>query len=306
MKAALSWLLVLAGVIAGGAYLVNLYYSRWMQQAYWVEIDAAKQDFLQKSTALGLVDDGAYKQEVLRSLADYFKAIREVGNKFPKMVDFERERKQGEKDVAEGKLSEAQRLAREERITYTLELFNKMKEDKYRPLYTNADKTFRFDIYDMSRAKISGQDRIKIAFVHWGAFGPVDYSHIEGQIHTQEAEGAPLELKKFEADSQPPTLQVRPEQWVREFIPGVEIGYYDLPLFPQDATAVDLSFDFNILTPGRLSIPAHIAFKDIPVPDSWKLGAGQKWTGTEERIDEEQLRAMKEGTEPAAEPPPQE
>ena len=79
---------------------------------------------------------------------------------------------------------------------------------------------------------------------------------------------------------------------MKEFLPNVEIGYYDLPLFPKSATAVDLSFDFSIRTVGGTPLEAHIDFDEVPISDSWKVQEGEDWAGNERIVaDEEELRA---------------
>ncbi len=291
MKAALKWIVAMVVVVAGAAYYINTYMALTRQQAYKLELEGLKRKFLTQSVGLRLIGEEDYRREVGSVLTEYFGKLDELRKKYPDEFDLERKKKDVERDFADGKLKKDQKQARDERIATTLELFEKMRQGQYRPLYTAADKTFRFDIYDLSPSQVAGEKRIKLSYVHWGAFGSVGYGAIEGNIKVPTVKGKELEIPKMTSDG-PPTMQIEPERWVAEFIPGVEIGYYDLPFFPPEATGVDLSFDFSLATGGGSSLLAHLVFPNMPVPDAWKLKPGEKWEADVQTATPEELQAV--------------
>jgi hypothetical protein len=290
VKAALKWLVALAVVVLVAGYYLNVYYQKNREYAYKLELAELKRRFVTQSVGLRLLDEETYRREVGSSLTDYFHKLDELQKKYPDQFDLERKKKDVERDFAEGRLKKDQKQARDERIALSLELFDKMRQGQYRPLYTAVDKTFRFDVYDIQPAPVAGEKRIKMSYVHWGAFGPVSYGAINGNIRVPQVKGKEVAIPKMESDG-PPTLQVEPERWVAEFIPGVEIGYYDLPFFPNEATAVELAFDFTVQSPGGAPVSVHNVFPNIPVPDAWKMAPGEKWEAEVHTATEEELQA---------------
>jgi hypothetical protein len=290
VKSSIKWLVLLAIVGGGAAYYLNLYKTKNTELAYRVELMELKRRFITQSVGLRLLDEESYRREVGTALTEYFTKLDDLKKKFPEQFDLERKKKDVERDFAEGRLKKDQKQARDERIALSLDLLDKMRQGQYRPIYTAVDKTFRFDIYDIQPAPVSGEKRIKMSYVHWGAFGSVSYGAIEGNIKVPLVKGKEVAIPKMTSDG-PPTLQVEPERWVAEFIPGVEIGYYDMPFFPAEATAVELSFDFSITTPGSSSVLAHVVFPAMPVPDAWKLKPGEKWEADVQIATEEELQA---------------
>ncbi len=289
MKSFLAWLVVLGVVGGGSGYFVKTYRDQSRAYAYRAAIADLKADFAKRAAGLPYLEADAYRGEVGVLLTDYFKRLDTITKQYPEQFDLERERKKMASDAAAGRLKEGQEQAKEERIALTLELFEKLRTGQYRPLHTVADKSFRFDVYELGRAKLSGEDRIKLAYVHWGAFGPVTYNLIEGTIRANFEKGKPVEIPKIVGEGQPPSLQVDPERWVMEFIPGVEIGYYDLPLFPKAATAVELNFQFTSQTVGGTAVPLSLKFGDIAVPDSWKTDGN--WQAETQTVTAEEMQA---------------
>ncbi len=292
MKSAIAWV-VLVGLAAGaGAYGMQVYRRAEDAATYEQRLASLKQDFLRKSTGLQLVDDEQYPREVGVALARYTRELEQLGRDFPALFDVERKRAEVAAKVEAGTMDEIQKAQRDERIDFTLALFNTMRSGQYRPLYSAVDNTFRFDIFDMRPAKIAGQNRIQLSFVHWGAFGEVSYSLIEGKFGGNAPKsGAPIAIPKLVGEGQPPSLQIEPERWVEEFIPGVQIGYYDFPLMPPTATDITLRFSFDIRTVGGSNVPVNLTFPPIPIPDAWKVGNEEQWAAQEQYATEDELRA---------------
>ncbi|OGQ90606.1 MAG: hypothetical protein A2289_06455 [Deltaproteobacteria bacterium RIFOXYA12_FULL_58_15] len=291
MKSILGWLVVLGLVVGGAGFGLWQFNQTTQEQAYHLELAQLKRGFLNSFVGLRIQSTDEYRKEVGIALTKYFGELDKLAKKYPDFYDIERELKHGEAELAAGRMPESQKLGREERIAITLDLFKRMRQGQYRPLYTGSDKTFRFDVWDITPAKVSGEMRVKMSYAHWGAFGPVSYQSIIGNMPIEQEKGKPAEVKQFVGDGQPPSLQIDPERWVAEFPPGVEIGHYDLPQFPREATSVELTFVFDIRTIGGSSQTATILFDDVPIPESWKVPEGQKWEGQERLASDDELRA---------------
>ncbi len=292
MKTVLSWIVVLGLMGGGGAFGMQRYKHAVAQRSYDTKVAALKRDFLKQSVGLRLLEPDRYRQEIGILLTQYFAELDKLQRELPEFFDVERERKVTAAEMEKGRLNDEKRQAREERIDITLDLFNRMRSGQYRPLYTSADKTFRFDIYDIAPAKSAAETRVKLSYVHAGAFGPVEYKLIQGNIRATQVKGKPMAIPQIVGEGQPPSLQIDPEKWVAEFPPGMEIGYYELPQFPREAEAIELTFDFSIRTTGGSEIESHILFPDVPIPESWKLPEGQVWQAEERIADESEIRAV--------------
>lgn len=291
MKSVLGWLVVLAVIVGAAGVGLWQFNETTKEQTYKLELAALKADFVTEAVGLQMLEPDDYGKEVGIALADYFQRLGKLAEKYPEFLDIERQKKLGEAEFERGRMTETQKLAREERIDITVDLFRRMRSGQYRPLYTDVDKGFRFDIYDISPAKVSGEHVIKVSYVHWGAYGPVTYNSIVGSFEAEQRQGKPTAIPQIVGEGQPPTLQINPSQWVTEFPPSMEIGYYTLPQFPRQAKSITLSFGFGIRTVGGTVIDADIRFDRIAVPEAWKVPEGQTWEAQERLASDEELRA---------------
>jgi len=292
MKSFLVWLVGLV-VIGGGAFAgLNVYNETNLEHSYRLELNELKNSFERQSTGLQLLDTEGYTKEIGIHLERYFRELRKLGKQYPEYQNFERELELGAAKVEKGHMSPTQKMARDEQINLTLEQMNKMRQGHYRPLFTDAKSGFRFDITDISPQSEGGQSFIKLSYVHWGAFGPVDYGMIEGTFTVEQEKGKAVEVPQIVAESQPPTLQVNGERWVTEFIPGMEMGYYLLPRFPTQALGINLSFQYSIRTVGGTSIPVEIKFPEIKIADAWKIEGDKEWKAQERFASDEELEAL--------------
>ncbi len=290
MKAVISWFLMIAVLIGAGFGALTYVKKTNANHAYEIALNDIKLDFERRSHGMAFLEADPYQREIGVLLTSYFSELRKLKKKFPEQYDVEREYKIGEEKVAKGHMTEVQKSARDERIEITLDLFNKMKSGQYRPTLTGVDKGFRFDVYEFAPDKVGSETRIKIAYVHWGAFGPVNYHEIIINLLNKSEDGKPVEVDQVMGGG-PPSLQITPEKWVKEFIPGVEIGFYDMPQFPQRAITGDFSFTYGIRTIGGSEMMAEIKFDKIEIEDSWKVPEGQVWEAQERFADEAELKA---------------
>ena len=297
MKSFIGWLIVLGAIIAGGVMGLNTYRESNREFSYKLELNKLQSAFERQSAGLHLLGPEKYQAEIGIHLERYFRDLRKLGKEYPEHQDFEREFKYGEAKVEKGHMNPGQKQARDERIQLTIDLMNKMRQGHYRPLFTGSNNGFRFDIHDIAPAKIDGQDAIKMSYIHWGAFGPVDYQMIEGIFSTPQVKGEPVEISKLEGAAQPPTLQVKPQRWVLEFMPGLEVGYYLLPRFPRQADGIKLRFDFSQRTIGGSRVPVTVEFPEMKIADAWKIEEGKEW-----KVDDERLVSDQELEELGAKP----
>ncbi|MBI3179218.1 MAG: hypothetical protein HYZ27_06125, partial [Deltaproteobacteria bacterium] len=138
MKTVLAWIVVLGVVGGGGGFGLWQYNQTVEQHAYETRLALLKRDFLAKSVGLRLLEPDRYRQEIGILLTQYFGELGKLQRDYPQFFDLERERKVGIAEMEKGRLTDERRLAREERIDITLDLFNRMRSGQYRPLYTGA------------------------------------------------------------------------------------------------------------------------------------------------------------------------
>ena len=291
MKGIVGWFVGL--VLIGGSAFGGLqaYKSASGELAYHKTLSEEKIAFAQKSAGVVLLDDETYAKEIGILLTKYFNDLRSLDKAHPGLQDFEREYARGAEEVAANRMSESQKMMRDERVKISLDLLNLMRSGQYRPIYTSQEKGFRFDIFDMGVVQgEGGQPAIRAKFVQWGAFGPINYNTITGTFGVEIEEGKPVEIPQIVGDGQPPTLNFDPSDWVAEFFPGIQTGYYEFPLFPPQAKSIDLEFGYDIRTIGGTAVPVMINFKQIAIPDAWKVGGD--WKAKERFASDEELKAL--------------
>lgn len=291
MKSLISWVLGIVVVVGAGTFGFMHHKNTVRALEYDKKLASLRTDFATTLASLQQLETEAYTKDIGTSLTKYFVALDELARAYPEQYDPKRELARGVAEVARGRMNEAHKKDRDERIQMTLAVFDKLKSGSYKPVFTAADKGFRFDITEAAPTKIEGEDGLKLSYMHLGVYGQVEYRNIEGNIQAAQVAGKPIEIPKIVAENQPPSLQVKGSDWVREFPPGIEFGYYELPLFPREATTVDLSFDFAIRTPGGTAVQVATKFPQLAIPESWKLAEGQKWDAEVQVADEETLQA---------------
>lgn len=292
MKSVLSWLVVVLIIGGAGAYGAKHFHTLDREKAYKLELAALKDTFKTQSVGLQFLSPEEYSKEIGIQLTRYFRSIGKLAKTYPEFYDLERERKFSAAMVEKGHMTQSQKSNREERIALSLGVLDKMKSGQYRPIYTAADKGFRFDIWDIKPIKIGVESALQISYAHWGAFGPVNYDMIVGNIRAEQEEGKPVEVPQIVGEGQPPYLQVKPERWVQEFPPGVEIGHYNLPIMPKQALGLSLNFQFGIRTVGGSTLFADIKFPEMEISDSWKIGSDKNWDAKERFASDEELEEL--------------
>ncbi|MEO1482891.1 MAG: hypothetical protein AAFU77_12360 [Myxococcota bacterium] len=283
MKGAIAWTVTVMMVTAAAAYGFYHYRVAESQRTYQAELEALKRGFLKGVPALPLVADDAYNDAVAADLAQYFRGLEALAQRSPQHFDVERKRLEVAEKVKAGAIDRPQEAQRKERIDFTLGIFNQMRRGAYRPAYSSADNGFRFDIIDVKPTPKG--DRLRLTFVHWGAYGEVRYRSISGRFTSDATDGIP----RLEGASQPPRLLIEPERWVAEFVPGAQVGYYELPLMPASASALQLTFAFDIITASGTRLPVVTEFPSMEIPAAWKTS--EPWASGERKLSAEELAA---------------
>ena len=292
MKSVFSWILIILVIAGAGASGLNHYHTLNQKQAYELELAQLRDEFKTRSAGLQLLSAEDYTKEIGIHLTRYFRSLEKLAKTYPDFYDLERERKLSDAKVEKGHMTQAQQGAREERIALTLNLMDKMRSGQYRPLYTAVDNGFRFDIWDIRPSPLGAAQSLQISYSHWGAFGPVSYDMITGNIRAEQKAGKPVEVPQIVGEGQPPYLQVAPDRWVKEFVPGVEIGYYTFPKLPPQAQGLELTFQFGLRTVGGTTINSEIKFPERSIPDTWKIGKDAKWNAQERFASDEELEEL--------------
>jgi hypothetical protein len=298
MKTLAGWIAGIVLVGGLGAYGYTNHQQVSGQYAYDLALAQVKREFLTQTSGVHQLDADTYRKEIGPHLSAYFRDVRKLSKKYPQFFDVQRERAVGERKRAAKKISAANKKQRDERIDLTLALYNNMMQGQFRPVHTQSDKNFRFDLHDISKERVGSQDMIRFSFVHWGPFdyaqrpnsGSVTYQDLVVDIKLIQDKGKPAKMAQMATDG-PPTLQVSAEKWVKEFPPGAEIGYYEFPLFPAEAETASFTFNYGIRTIGGSENFVSIAFKDMEVVESWKMGEGETWKDHERFASDKELQA---------------
>lgn len=280
MKSTVVWLMAVAAVVGAAGYIINGYSERGAEQEYRCRLNELKRDFAAATQVLAYIDDKAYTAEVGLHLAHYFSALARLREEFPQQLDVEAQREWVSGQVESGAMSASKKLQYDERIDASLELYAQMESGHYKPLFTAAEKGFRFDIVEIKAVQRGPRKEIRLAYVHWGPYGVrsagqealVSYTGIRGEFTALPGKRPAAAIPHFESDPghEAPHLQINPERWVREFPPGVEIGYYSLNAMRAAAASLKLTFDFGWRNLGGSEVPLRIVFDAIPIQEQWR------------------------------------
>jgi hypothetical protein len=75
----------------------------------------------------------------------------------------------------------------------------------------------------------------------------------------------------------PYVLVDKPWEWFPDWPAGVMVGYYvGIPQWDSRSKTANMSLDASMRTLGGTSIPVHVDWKRMAIPDAWKGVAGGK------------------------------
>src|SRR5215471_3158244 len=177
-------------------------------------------------------------------------------------------------------------------------MFDRMRTAKYSPVLTGTDKGLRLDIVSADVVMVGNKPKIRFPLVLWGAQREVrendqgqkrvltwaDFLTTfrllddKGKLYGEMSTGNPGMRNDF------------PERLIAEFPPQTVLGQYELDPVPASVSVMEMLIAVRSHSPTGGDINAQYSWK-IPVPDDWKLKAGETWEGatvttrSEEEID---------------------
>jgi len=177
-------------------------------------------------------------------------------------------------------------------------MFDRMRTGKYAPVLTGTDKGLRLDVVSADVVMVGNKPKIRFPLVLWGAQREVrendqgqkrvltwaDFATTfrllddKGKLYGEMSTGNPGMRNDF------------PERLIAEFPPQTVLGQYELEPVPASVSVMEMLIAVRSHSPTGGDINAQYSWK-IPVPDDWKLKAGETWEGatvttrTEEEID---------------------
>lgn len=232
-------------------------------------------------------DDQAYRTEVNSFLATYFKSVDAHVAKFglnPNYDDYLTELAQrGSSPDAAGFKQNYETVKA---------LFDRMRDGKYKPVWTATDKGMRLDVLSDD---VEG-DKIRLVLVLWGA---------QRQMHEEDRQGGGKILKMMtsaafsttwklydakgkeygEMNAADPAGKIDyPERYVSYFPPQVVLGHYDVDRIPATVSKMDITFGVTSSAPSGGTAAASFVWKLDTIPPEWKLASGQAWKGATESV----------------------
>jgi hypothetical protein len=281
MKSLFTWVL-LAGLAAALSAGYRHHDAQMKQHAYQQDLAVLQQEFTQRASVLPFVPSASYTHTVHTLLESYAQNLLKLSQIHTTQYNPMREKDASVEAETEGRFTPTQAAARTERIAFTLKAFDNLIEGTYKPIASAADKNMRLDIVSIQPYNNGTTTLLKVEYLRWGPSENLQYNKVQGDIRTSSIKGSKNpEAAQILAEGQPPTLQINPQRWVKEYIPGTEIGYYELPLLPSNAEGITLSFDFTASLPGGETLPYHLVFEEIPTASPWKLSANTQWEAQE-------------------------
>lgn len=252
-------------------------------------------DYLEKVGYIrDIQDPKAYDDEVNTFLRSYFKDVDEHVQKYGGSKDFDdylaeldKRAEKGAKDKDVG--------ARKATYEFEKRIFDQMRAGRYHPVWTGTDKGMRLDVVTDDVKMADGSPNVRFELVLWGAQRQL---RDEGKVKKMVTNASfDVKFKLFDAKdklygelnaSGDPKMKIDyPERFVWAFPAQTVLGYYDLPLIPNQVARAEITFTVTSQAASGGSAQAVYTWKLAP-PAEWKLQAGQKWEGAQEDVRSEE------------------
>ncbi|MFH1810968.1 MAG: hypothetical protein ABIJ09_19665 [Pseudomonadota bacterium] len=312
MKRFLAFFVV---VVAFGAALGAAFVSfktKLTEQRLLVAKSVVDMEFMNKLTATRMVPGNGYKGDMSILLSNYGQSLDRLYKdpEFALLRDDDLVRKLYQEEHKKGRKDDRTLQQVTERIDYTQAAYKEIANGDYRPMVSAQADGLRVDLYAWQKAPVDGQDRLQVKVVIVGGdpealtFGHIEMkmgikSFVEKKVKGQMVKEEVLKLAKISGGGSPNTLIKDPRKWMPDFPPGIQIGFYDFPLFPSTATEVQLTMGFGIRTIGGNQLSPELKFDPIVIDSSWKLPPGASWEAEEVEGTEEELAEFNKSQQPA-------
>jgi hypothetical protein len=190
---------------------------------------------------------------------------------------------------AKGKEDEA----RAEWQRYAQERLAMLRDGKYEPLWSLADRGLRLDVLALAPDKNpeGGGRALRIDFALWGAPRRLEKETVPGTTRTVTKAVVPVAFRQlgfqFLDDKGKPYGEMTgpgepymklndPERFSEDFPPGILFGTWYVDAFPREAAKV--IFTLGAEARGQSGADVSASYKlELPVADAWKIGQGEAY-----------------------------
>lgn len=246
-----------------------------------------KREFLERSAVSRQVSADQPKEwhgEARALLRWYFDELAASRNRHPGVARRAAETAR----PAKGKEEEA---ARAEWQGYAEGRLALLRDGKYEPLWSLADRGLRLDILAFAPAKNpEGGDRaLRIDFALWGVPRRVEKETVPGTTRTVTKVVVPVAFRQIAfqflddkgklygemtGPGEPYMKLADPERFSEDFPPGILFGTWYVDAFPREAAKAVLSLGTEAR--GQSGADVSASYKlEFPVAEAWKLGQGE-------------------------------
>ena len=279
--------LVVAGVAA--AALLTTWRSRSDAAEARLERAQLKREFLERSSLSRQVAPDKPKEwrdESRALLRWYFDELAASRNRHPGAA-----RAAEAARPAKGKEKEDQ--ARAEWQRYAQERLAALRDGKYEPLWSLADRGLRLDVLSFGPDKNpeGGGRALRIDFALWGAPRRLEKETVPGTTRTVTKAVVPVAFRQLAfqflddkgkpygemtGPGEPYMKLADPERFSEDFPPGILFGTWYVDAFPREAAKV--VFTLGTEARGQSGADVSASYKlELPVADAWKIGQGEAY-----------------------------
>jgi hypothetical protein len=247
-----------------------------------------KREFLERSSVSRQVSSEqpkAWRDEARALLRWYFDELAASRNRHPGAA-----RAAEAVRPAKGKEDEA---ARAEWQRYADERLAMLREGRYEPLWSLAERGLRLDVLAFAPGKNpeGGERALRIDFALWGAPRRVEKEAVPGtsravtkvvvpvafrQLAFQFLDGKGTLYGEMSGPGEPYMKLADPERFSEDFPPGVIFGTWYVDAFPREAAKVVLSL--GVEARGQSGADVSASYKlELPVAEAWQVGQGEAY-----------------------------
>ena len=275
-------------VVAAAAALALFSAWRSNSESYQARLERAqlKREFLERASVsreIAADKQKEWRDEVRALLRWYFDELAAIRNRHPRVPPREPEAPKGAKKEEVAARAEWQKYA-EERLAL-------LRDGKYEPLWSLADRGLRFDIlsFEAARNPEGGARGIRIDFALWGAPRRVEKETTPGTVKTVSRVIVPVAFRQIafeflddkgkvfggmEGPGEPDMKLSDPERFSDDFPPGVLFGTRWVELFPREAVKTVMAA--GVEARGQAGTDVSASYRlELPVRTEWKLGEGE-------------------------------
>jgi hypothetical protein len=267
---------------------MNAYRDNRTDYEYRLAREDLRAQFLERSALVRAIPEtAAYVDETRELFRWYFARWDELQERFPShRGSVDRYLRELEERAADGKLGRDELAAYEASYRQVREIWDLLRENRYRPALTGVDGALRFDFLEFEPGTIDGERAIQGRFVLWGAQRRrVDErsQRVEVQAVFQDVrlrlfnkEGRQVAEATFGLPAGP--YVPFPEARIEDFPPLAFIGGFAFPALPAEAERAEIEASVITRTIGGKDIEAHFRWtRDVPA--EWRLPPGESWDG---------------------------